>query len=351
MAGDAAASPAIVDGSEFTVTTTAQEPGTTAPADTVVPRARWRMPWPSFVIGLIALLGVGILLYPAAASWFMQYQLSQRIDAYSAGMQELAENARATELERAHAYNATLVGAAEVAAGERIPVFDDRELDLATYNALVASDARGLMARVKIPAIDVDLPVYHGTSDEVLTRGIGHIPGTALPVGGDSTHAVLTGHRGLASAELFTNLDRVHVGDTFTIEAFGEVLTYEVTETRVVQPDETETLYPQRDRDLVTLVTCTPLGINSHRILVTGERITPTPPEEVAAMGQRPEVPGFPWWTVLAGGVLLVVVAYVWLSGRPRREGASYTREGAPSSREGASYTREGAPSSREGAT
>ena len=276
------------------------------------------MPWPAFVIGIVALLGVGILLYPTAANWFMQYQLSQRIVEYSSEVQGMPATTRADEIERARAYNSTLVGAAAVAAGERIPVFDGRELDLATYRSLLSSDARELMARIRIPAIDVDLPVYHGTSDDVLERGVGHIPGTALPVGGISTHAVLTGHRGLASAELFTNLDRVRVGDTFTIEVFGEVLTYEVRETHVVQPDETETLYPQRGRDLVTLVTCTPLGINSHRILVTGERILPTPPDDLAALGQRPDVPGFPWWTVLAGGAVVLVGVYVWRSGRGR---------------------------------
>lgn len=175
------------------------------------------------------------------------------------------------------------------------------------------------MARIKIPAINVDLPVYHGTSDQVLLEGVGHLEGTALPVGGPSTHAVLTGHRGLAEAELFTNLDRVEVGDTFTVEVFGEVLTYQVRQTQVVEPTDTETLYPVLGEDLITLVTCTPLGINTQRILVTGERITPTPIEDVKAMGTRPEVPGPPWWAAVIAVAFVSVCYYVYVSGRPQR--------------------------------
>ncbi|WP_372457104.1 class C sortase [Microbacterium allomyrinae] len=194
---------------------------------------------------------------------------------------------------------------------------------------MLRADETGLMARIKIPSIGVDLPISHGTSDATLAKGVGHLEGTALPVGGASTHSVLTGHRGLADAELFTNLDRVVVGDTFTIETFGEVLTYEVTETQVVSPDQTETLYPQRGVDLVTLVTCTPLGINTHRILVTGERILPTPVRDLDAAGQRPDIPGFPWWALGASGAVVVAGAYVWFSARraPIREAASAVRD------------------------
>lgn len=281
-------------------------------------RRRWRMPWLQFGIAVVALVGVALLLYPTGAAWFTQLQLSQRIDDYSAGVRSLDPSRRATEIERAAAYNERQVGVASVAAGERIPLAEGGDADKTDeYNSLLAADALGLMARIKIPKINVDLPIYHGTSDSVLERGVGHIASTALPVGGASTHAVLTGHRGLATAELFTHLDQLVPGDTFTIEVFGEVLTYEVTDTQVVEPDETETLYPERGRDLVTLVTCTPLGINSHRILVTAERILPTPMEDIEAAGKRPDVPGFPWWAVGFGGVDILLGAYVWRSGRP----------------------------------
>ena len=278
-------------------------------------RSRRRVPWAPLGIAVGFVLGVAVLLYPSAAAWFTQYHQSLRIDEYSSTVRELAPAARHNAITDAVAFNTALVdGTSVVAAGERKPVAEGA-VD-AEYESLLRADDAGLMARIKIPAINADLPIYHGTSDEVLARGIGHLEGTALPVGGDSTHSVLTGHRGLADAELFTNLDLVAVGDTFTLEVFGEVLTYQVIETKVVEPDETETLYPQRGKDLVTLVTCTPLGINSHRILVTGERILPTPPRDLDAAGQRPDVPGFPWWALGVGGAVVVAGAYVVFSAR-----------------------------------
>jgi sortase A len=187
------------------------------------------------------------------------------------------------------------------------------------------------MARLRIPAIDVDLPIYHGTSDATLLKGVGHLEGTSLPVGGEGTHSVLTGHRGLASATLFTNLDKVKEGDTFTIEVLDQVLTYQVIRTQVVDPSDTASLRATAGEDLVTLVTCTPLGINSQRILVTGERITPTPQEDLDAAGSVPDIPGFPWWAAgLAAGVVLVGV-FVWRAGyprTPRRAGRTAARPG-----------------------
>lgn len=286
---------------------------------------RRRVPWIPLVIAVVFLLGVAVLLYPSAAAWFTQYQQSQRIEALSDGVEGLAPTERADRIQDAVAYNETLTGGASVAANERIPLAEggNAPVDPGSYESLLRADASGLMGRVKVPAIDVDLPIYHGTSDHVLEQGVGHLEGTALPVGGGGTHSVLTGHRGLAGAELFTNLDRVEVGDTFTIEVFGEVLTYRVRDKEVVEPTETETLYSQRGEDLMTLVTCTPLGVNSHRILITGERILPTPVADLDAAGERPDIPGFPWWAVALGGTVLVLGAYVWFSARPPRPARS----------------------------
>lgn len=278
-------------------------------------RARRRFPWPAAMLAVGFVLGIAVLLYPATAAWFTQYQQSQRIDAYTATVRDLTVESRHSAIQDAVAYNDALVGGTSVvAAGENKPLAEaDAESD---YAQLLHADDTGLMARIKIPSIDVDLPIYHGTSDGTLAKGIGHLEGTALPVGGASTHSVLTGHRGLADAELFTNLDKVAVGDTFTIEVFGEVLTYQVMDTKVVEPEQTETLYPQRGADLVTLVTCTPLGINSHRILVTGERILPTPIRDMDAAGERSDIPGFPYWALGLGGAVLVAGAYVVFSAR-----------------------------------
>jgi len=226
----------------------------------------------------------------------------------------------AEQLALAHRYNDALSSGAVLQANSNVPTGDgtsgDASLD---YNAILAADSSGLMGRLKVPAADIDLPIYHGTDDETLLRGLGHLEGTSLPVGGQGQRTVVTGHRGLAEARMFTDLDKVQVGDTFTFEVFGEVLTYRVFDKKVVNPEETEALRSEPGRDLATLVTCTPLGINTHRILVTGERVYPTPQRDIDAAGAAPDIPGFPWWALgLLGGVSLIGL-YIWRSGYPPR--------------------------------
>ncbi|MFE1645903.1 class C sortase [Microbacterium sp. P01] len=279
----------------------------------------WRLPAVPLAIALVCLAGAGLLLFPTIVSWFSQYEQSQRIDQLTHDVADLGAETLHERVQEARAYNAALTGGgANIAANERLPLADEPTPD-GDYADVLRADADGLMARLKIPSIDVDLPIYHGTSNEVLDHGVGHLEGTAVPVGGASTHSVLTAHRGLATSELFTHLDRVRLDDVFTVEVFGEVLAYRVIDTRVVEPSETEALLPETGKDLITLVTCTPLGVNSHRILVTGERIIPTPVQDLADAGQRPDIPTFPWWVLIAVGVILVLVLYVWLSGRPHR--------------------------------
>lgn len=269
----------------------------------------------TIIIAVIALVGAGVLLYPTTASWVSSYNQSKLIVDYSEQIENVRPSA-AEQLAMARRYNEALQAGVNVEANANIAVGDGNLRDeTLNYENILSANDQGLMARVKIPTIGVDLPIYHGTSDEVLNRGAGHLEGSHLPIGGADTHSVITAHRGLANAEMFTNLDQVEVGDRFTMEVFGEVLTYEVRETKVVQPDDTDTLRPVAGRDLVTLITCTPLGINSHRILVTGERVTPTPIADVAGAGQAPEIPGFPWWAVLYLVALLVVGAFVWRAG------------------------------------
>jgi sortase A len=283
-------------------------------------RRRARVSPITAIISATALIGLILLLYPGIASWFTQYEQALEIDQYSGVIRDLGPNARTEAIDAAHAYNEQLAdGSSVVAANERKPLAGEGAEADALYQTLLNADDEGLMARIRIPSIDADLPIFHGTSDDILTKGIGHLEGTALPVGGVGTHSVLTGHRGLATAELFDNLDKVEVGDTFTIEVFGDILTYKVTSTTVVEPEDTETLYPQPGHDLVTLITCTPLGINSHRILVTGERLIPTPTADVDAAGAHPDVPKFPWWAVGLGAGVLVIGGYTWFSSRPRR--------------------------------
>lgn len=293
-------------------------------------RPRWRLSAVSLLLAVGALVGVALLMYPTVAAWFTQYAQSQTIDDYSDQIRDLGAQTLADTLDRAREYNTGLVdGGAEIAANERLPLANAPD-QTSAYAEQLRADAAGLMARLKIPAISVDLPVYHGTSEEVLYEGVGHLEGTALPVGGETTHSVLTAHRGLATAELFTHLDRVRLDDEITIEVFGEVLAYRVVDTRVVEPQDTESLVPVVGRDLVTLVTCTPLGVNSHRILVTGERIIPTPQADLDGAGARPDIPTFPWWILVLTAALIAAGAYVWWAGRParpKRVDASPSRE------------------------
>lgn len=287
-------------------------------------RVKWRLTPASVVIALVALAGLLLMLYPATAAWWSQYNQSLAIEEYSAVTKADPPPGNVERLAEAHEYNRLLnAGDIVVGAGERKPTTDGAAGQSSLgYEELLTAD-NGLMARLKIPSIDVDLPVYHGTTDEVLAKGVGHLEGTSLPVGGVDTHAVLTAHRGLASATLFNDLDKVKIGDRFTIEVAGDVLTYQVFETQVVEPSDTKTLVPRAGQDLVTLVTCTPLGINSHRILVTAERVTPTPEKDLASAGRAPEIPGFPWWAVgLGGGVVAIGLLMWWFGYPPKRRAA-----------------------------
>lgn len=262
------------------------------------------------------LAGVLVWSYPSAASWFSARRQVAVIE--NAGGARLRGDAaaNAAQIRLAHAYNNALASGAELEAGHRVPSSAGHYRGSAVTYADALSDGRtGVMARLQIPKIGLDLPVYHGTADATLLKGLGHLEGTSLPVGGPGTHAVITGHRGLAQATMFTHLDKVGVGDRFTITTFGQVLTYKVIRTKVVDPDQTESLRPVAGQDLVTLVTCTPLGINSERMLVTGERV-PTSATEAAAARSSPIGPGFPWWAVWCGAAVLACAGYVAWSGR-----------------------------------
>lgn len=280
-------------------------------------RRRWRLSPLAAVIAVLSVLGASVALYPSTASWFTSIQEAQRIATYGDAVKVLGPASRTAALKQAHAYNAALQSGAAVKADERIPVATGATLPSGfDYDRLLAADPYGLMGRIAIPSIGADLPIYHGTSDATLAEGVGHLEGSSLPVGGPGTHAVLAGHRGLASATLFTNLDKVVDGDTFSLYIFGEPLTYRVFDIKVVDPDQTKTLAPVPGKDLVTLVTCTPIGINSQRILVTGERVTPAPQTAVAAGAESPIGPGFPWWAVALTATVAAAAAYVWWSGR-----------------------------------
>ena len=278
---------------------------------------RWHFSKSCIIPSLLLLASFASLIYPHAAMWLSQYHMSE-VAAEYAKLITHAVPAPHEQLERAREYNKNLSSGAIYEANTNIPTSHGATSDVSQdyWEQLKANDD-GLMARLKIKKIDLDLPVYHGTEDDTLLKGLGHLRGTSLPVGGKGTRSVITGHRGLASAEMFTRLDEIVKGDTFTIEVFDEVLTYKVIEKIVVNPDETKKIAAVPGKDLMTLITCTPLGINTQRILVTGERIIPTPAADEANRGKKPDVPRFPWWVVGCFGSLCVVGGYIWWAGLP----------------------------------
>lgn len=225
------------------------------------------------IIILIMLVGVGIMLYPTFSDWYNSLHQSRAIAEYNKAVDEndSAENERLWE--EAKNYNEQLAQKGiDLSLGQK----DDSDPEKQEYLKTLDVSGTGIMGYINIPSVKIHLPIYHDTTESVLQIAVGHLAGTSLPVGGKSTHSVLTGHTGLPSAKLFTDIDRLKKGDTFEIIVLDHTLTYEVDDIRTVLPSEVSSLQIEQGKDLVTLVTCTPYGINTHRLLVTGHRI-PTP--------------------------------------------------------------------------
>ena len=211
------------------------------------------------------LIGVLLLLYPTISDYWNSFHQSRAIASYAEQVADLDDNAYDRLWEDAQAYNTTL--------GNSMSRFVMTEEQKNVYAALLNIADNGVMGYIEIPKVRCNLPIYHGTDEAVLQVAIGHVPGSSLPVGGESTHCVLSGHRGLPSAKLFTNLDELETGDIFMLRVLDEILTYEVDQIRTVLPNELDDLAIVEGEDYCTLVTCTPYGINSHRLLVRGHRI------------------------------------------------------------------------------
>lgn len=217
------------------------------------------------VLVILLLAGTGLLLYPSVADYWNSYHQTQAIASYTDAVATLDKVDYDRLLKDAEDYNRSLVDK----PGRFNMTADEREI----YEGLLDVAGNGIMGTVEIPAIRCSLPIYHGMEDTVLQVGVGHIEGSSLPVGGKNTHCVLSGHRGLPSARLFTDIDRLREGDIFILHVLDETLTYEVDQIRIVLPDEMEELEIIEGRDLCTLVTCTPYGVNTHRLLVRGHRV------------------------------------------------------------------------------
>ena len=213
----------------------------------------------------VLLAGLSLLLYPFVSNYWNSLHQSQAIAAYMDDVRKLDDSTYEAMWEEAQRYNASLL--------EDENRFFPNDEEKQYYEQLLNVSGNGIMGYIEIPSIDVMLPIYHGTSEEVLQVAIGHIEGSSLPIGGESTHSVISGHRGLPSSRLFTDIDQLSEGDTFTLMVLDEVLTYEVDQIRIVEPDDISLLAIEEGQDLCTLVTCTPYGVNSHRLLVRGHRV------------------------------------------------------------------------------
>ena len=218
---------------------------------------------------IFIIVGTGIFLYPSISNYFAEKNHVEAIRNYDKMVVNIGEDSIKEEKEKAQTYNENLSGD---------PVHDPFVFGSGyalpeNYKEVLNISGDGIMGYIQIPKISVDLPIYHGTSEEVLEKGVGHIQNTSVPIGGNSTHSVLTGHTGLPNAELFTRLDELVEGDIFYIHVLNEILTYKVYEIKVVLPDNIDELRITSGEDLVTLVTCTPYGVNSHRLLVKAERV------------------------------------------------------------------------------
>ena len=225
----------------------------------------------NILLAIVILAAAGGLMYPTVSDQYNKYMNNRRIYHYDRTVQSLPAEDYRELIAAAQAYNETLQ------MGEIRDVFTEvqnreEDVDDGTYMTLLNVDDDGIMGYIEIPKIGVRLPIYHGTGDYGLERGVGHMEGTALPVGGPGTHCGLAGHRALPSARLFTDLDDMEFGDLFFLSVLGETLVYQVDKISVVLPHELEYMAVEEDEDLVTLVTCTPYGVNTHRLLVRGSR-------------------------------------------------------------------------------
>ena len=247
-------------------------------------------------------VALGLMLYPLVGELLSEKYHSDIETAYTAAIADTDDVELTAQREAAEQYNAMLSGAATITEGgaSAPPLAYAQQLTVG-----------GVMAYVDIPKINVYLPVQHGTDADTLERAVGHVVGTSLPVGGSSTHAVLSAHSGLASSKLFSDIDQLAAGDTFYIHVLGEVLAYKVDAIHTVLPTDTSMLQIEEGKEFVTLVTCTPFGVNTHRLLVRGHRIPYTPEQATAATAEKPAASSWTQHYLTGLGIGLGVVAAV----------------------------------------
>ena len=265
----------------------------------------------NIILILIFLVGLSVMLYPTVSDYVNQKNQSRAVASYSEEVENLSDVDYQAYFDAADDYNRRLA---------ETPDAFYRPEEVSGYTDTLDVSGTGIMGYITISKIGVELPVYHGTSDGVLQVAAGHLEGSSLPVGGAGTHAVISAHRGLPSAKLFTNLDELEVGDTFTITVLDRVLTYEVDQISIVLPTETDNLKVVDGKDYVTLMTCTPYGINSHRLLVRGRRIeTPDKLKHIRVTADAIKIEPIITAPIMALPLLLVLLLWLLFSNRKRK--------------------------------
>ncbi|MGN1132959.1 MAG: class C sortase [Oscillospiraceae bacterium] len=257
---------------------------------------------------LIILVGAAFLGYPTFSQWWNSMHMSRVVANYDETVDELSKANKNALRKQADEYNKKLL--------KKAARFNFSKEDEEKYNSVLDVND-GVMAVLDIPKIDVKLPVYHGTDESVLQMGIGHLEGSSFPVGGKGTHSVLSGHRGLPNAELLSGLDRIELGDYFTIRVLGETLTYQVDNIETVLPDDLHLLEIDENKDLCTIVTCTPYGINTHRLMIRGIRV---PNLEKAIPRGKGNSDRFPMWVVILIIAPLLILIIVFIRKRTKKD-------------------------------
>lgn len=264
----------------------------------------------NIILILMFLAGLSLLLYPTVSDYWNSMHASQAVANYAEKVKDLSREQYDKMLQEAKAYNKMLAQ-----SGGGYTLSKQQE---ATYESILDVTGTGIMGYIEIPTIHISLPIYHGIEDSVLQIAVGHLEWSSLPVGGKSTHCVLSGHRGLPSAKLFTNLDQLVEGDTFVIRVLDEVLTYEVDQILIVEPSDVSALTIEEGKDLCTLVTCTPYGINSHRLLVRGHRVA-NQTEGIRVTSDAIQIDPLLVAPVVALPMLLALLIVLLVSGKKRK--------------------------------
>lgn len=265
----------------------------------------------TIILVLIFFVGLSLLLYPTISDYWNSFHQSRAIATYAEAVAELDDEDYEKMWQEAEAYNQKLSN-----QPNRWNLTEEEEEE---YNRILDVGGTGIMGYIEIPEIKVSLPIYHGTDEGVLQIAVGHIPGSSLPVGGIGTHSVVSGHRGLPSAKLFTNLDELDEGDVFMIRVLDETLTYEVDKISIVEPDDLTGLEIDPELDLCTLVTCTPYGVNSHRLLVRGHRIPNLEDDSIRVTADAMQVDRLIVASAIAVPILLILIIWVLVHYRKKK--------------------------------